>query len=214
MKAVQVKICGITSRRDLEVVVEAGADAVGFVVGSPRSPRNVTLEMARRLIRLTPAYVEPVAVTVERDPLLLKKMVSYLGVPALQVHVTREPEALRRALPGIRLIRALSIGHQFADGVGCEVSHFDAVLLDSSGGNGYGGTGIVHDWRASRRIRDLLYPKQVIVAGGLRPENVSECIRTVRPYGVDVSSGVELRPGIKDPKKVRQFVRAAREAED
>jgi len=202
MKAVQVKICGITSRRDLEVVVEAGADAVGFVVGSPRSPRNVTLEMARRLIRLTPAYVEPVAVTVERDPLLLKKMVSYLGVPALQVHVTREPEALRRALPGIRLIRALSIGHQFADGVGCEVSHF------------YGGTGIVHDWRASRRIRDLLYPKQVIVAGGLRPENVSECIRTVRPYGVDVSSGVELRPGIKDPKKVRQFVRAAREAED
>jgi phosphoribosylanthranilate isomerase len=113
-------------------------------------------------------------------------------------------------LPGIRLIKAVNVREIFdIEYLKHSVSEFDAILLDSLAG-GYGGQGKVHDWELSRKIVEYLYPKPVMLAGGLTPENVADAVRIVRPYAVDVSSGVETDPGIKDKRKIFEFVKNAR----
>ena len=120
---------------------------------------------------------------------------------------------LREKLLGTSLIRAVSVkSKETVDNAIKESKVFDAVLLDSCLPGKYGGTGIVHNWELSKHVREAIHPKPLILAGGLNPENVKSAIQTVKPYAVDVSTGVESQPGIKDPEKAEAFIKNAREA--
>jgi phosphoribosylanthranilate isomerase len=215
MSPTRVKICGITSRKDLHTSVKAGADAVGFVVDAPRSPRNLTLKNAKRLVEATPIFIETVAVTVPQDICHLVKIHSELKPDALQIHgLSHNPEEIRERLPDARLIHAVQVQSSLKNDAVVELADvFDAILLDSYVSNGYGGTGKTHSWEISRQIRDAIFPKPLILAGGLKPENVEEAIKTVKPYAVDVSTGVESRPGVKNERKIFEFIKNAGEIE-
>jgi len=213
MRRVRVKICGITREEDLAVAVAAGADAVGFVVGVPSSPRNISLKKAEKLIRLVPIFVKSVLVTVPKS---INELQTYekLSPDAIQIHGENLPDTstLRGKLPNTPLIRAINANPMNALEVASEASKlFDAILLDSSTCGRYGGTGIVHDWNLSKRVKQVIRPKPLILAGGLNPENVKDAIHTVQPYAVDVCTGVESRPGFKDPEKVLAFIENVKE---
>jgi len=213
MNSVRVKICGLTSLRDLRCAVEAGVDAVGFVVGVPESPRNLSLDDARRLIDTTPVFVDPVVVTASEDLKQLERIHRALNPRIIQIHGSIcMREEIRKIFPDAQIIGALHVGNDEIIKLAVEASErLDALLLDSYVPGKHGGTGKTHDWKLSRRIKEAVYPKPVILAGGLTPKNVKEAIRTVRPFAVDVSSGVESSPGVKDPEKIFEFVRNAKE---
>jgi phosphoribosylanthranilate isomerase len=209
---VKVKICGITRKEDLDAAVEAGADAVGFVVGVSSSSRNLSLTEAAKLISQVPPFVASVLVTVPRsigDFAVYEK----LNPDIIQVHGEDldTAESVRLKLPNTQLIWAVNaqlVSH--LDAVSRATNLFDAILIDSFADGRYGGTGVVHDWELSRCIKQAVQPKPLILAGGLNPENVAEAVCTVEPYAVDVSSGVERQPGIKSHKKIVEFIKNAK----
>jgi len=213
MNAVRVKICGITRKEDLDAAAAAGADAVGFVVGVASSPRNLSLSDAERLIRQVPPFVKSVLVTIPRS---INEFETYekLNPDAIQIHGENLHAAasVRLKIPNTLLIGAVNAQRaNDLDGVSRATKLFDAVLLDSFNNGRYGGTGIVHDWTLSKRVKQLIHPKPLILAGGLNPENVAEAVRTIQSYAVDVSSGVERQPGIKDHKKIFEFIKNAKD---
>lgn len=210
----RVKICGITRSEDLAVAVAAGADAVGFLVGVPSSPRNLTFDRVERLMRQVPIFVDSVVVTAPQNIEGLIEIGEKLKPTAIQIHGKRQLKALeiRERIRDTRLIKTIYVNPATFSETTIENSKiFDAILLDSFVPGQYGGTGRVHDWKLSRQVREAVNPTPVILAGGLKPENVKEAILMVQPYAVDVASGVELRPGIKDPEKVQIFVENAKE---
>jgi phosphoribosylanthranilate isomerase len=214
LRSVRVKICGITRPEDLALAVAAGADAVGFLVGIASSPRNVTLERAEELLRQVPIFVDSVVVTAPQDIEGLAEICDKLRPTAIQIHGKKHLEAteIRERIKDTQLIKTIYVDPNALNKTTIANSKiFDAILLDSFTRDRYGGTGRVHDWKFSRQIREAVDPTPVILAGGLRPENVREAILTVHPYAVDVASGVELQPGIKDSKKVQAFVENAKE---
>ena len=212
---VKVKICGITSNEDLAAAVEAGADAVGFVVNVPSSPRNLTSKKAERLMKNTPVFVKNVVVTVPKRLSELIETYERLRPDILQIHGHNLSDSvIREKLADTRLIRAIQVKSVHAVDEAVKVANtFDAVLVDSFVPGKFGGTGKVHDWELSKRVRQKVHPKPLILAGGLNPENVQDAVRVVKPYAVDVSSGVESQPGIKDSKKVFEFIKNAKEVE-
>ncbi len=216
MKRVRVKICGITNKNDLEAAVDAGADALGFVVEVPDSPRSVSRERARDLIEATPPFVQRVIVSVFHTFDRLETLCSYLAPDAVQLANTLPRDDLTYTrVGGIRVIRTIVVnGQAVPPGVLSIASRCDAVLTDSCVPGVRGGTGIPHDWTVSRAIRERIAPTPLILAGGLTAGTVRAAIKTVQPYAVDVSSGVELRPGIKDHAKLRAFIEAVTEATD
>jgi phosphoribosylanthranilate isomerase len=214
MRSARVKICGITRSEDLAEAVDAGADAVGFLVGVSSSPRNLSLETAEKLLRQVPVFVDSVVVTAPHSIEELVEIGDQLKPTAIQIHGKEQLETsgIRGKIGETRLIKTIYVKPSSLNQATIEDSkNFDAILLDSFNRGQYGGTGKVHDWILSRQIREAVAPTPVILAGGLNPENVKEGILTVQPYAVDVASGVELSPGIKDPKKVRDFVANAKE---
>ena len=213
MRTVRVKICGITRKEDLDAATSAGADAVGFVVGTTASPRNISLEKAEKLIRQVPPFVKSVIVTV---PNSINDLRTYekLNPDAIQIHGETLPfaAAVRKSLPNIPLIRAVNVNPTCVLGTASEASKiFDAVLVDSFAKGRFGGTGVVHDWELSKSVKQVIHPKPLILAGGLNPENVADAVRVVQPYAVDVSSGVEQQPGIKDHQKMVDFIKNAKD---
>jgi phosphoribosylanthranilate isomerase len=216
MSRVRVKICGITSPKDLLTAVEAGADAVGFIVDVPQSLRNLSTGEAGKLIEATPVFVDTVVVTVPENIDHLEKIYEKLKADIIQVHGSGHlHKEIRERLPDARLICGVQARSEATTDtiIQAAANLFNAVLIDSHVPGRYGGTGTTHDWELSKRIRELIHPKPLILAGGLRPENVSEAIRVVKPFAVDVSTGVESRPGVKNRKKVLEFVRNAQEAQ-
>jgi len=211
VRRVRVKVCGITNREDLEVAVDVGADAIGFVVDVPASPRNISADRARDLVEAVPPFVQSVLVSVFDTIDQLETLCSCLAPDAVQVAGTLPGAAICGQLRGIRVIRAVAV-NDHADAALPSKVRCDALLADSFVPGAHGGTGKPHDWNVSRAIRELIAPTPLILAGGLTPENVRAAIETVRPYAVDVSSGVEVRPGIKDPAKIRAFMHAVTEA--
>jgi phosphoribosylanthranilate isomerase len=213
MTKVRVKICGITRKEDLDAAAAAGADAVGFVVGVASSPRNISLTEAETLIRQVPPFVKSVLVTVPESLTELAETCEALNPDAVQIHGEnlQDVGSVRGKLPNM-----LTIGAVKANAAGAvedalkTAKMFDAVILDSFVQGKHGGTGVIHDWKVSKRIKQVIYPKPLILAGGLNPENVTEAVRTVEPYGVDVSSGVERQPGVKDNRKMVEFVKNAK----
>ena len=214
MRKVRVKICGITREEDLAVAVAAGVDAVGFIVGVPSSPRNLTLERAERLVKQVPVFVDSVVVTVPESINSLVKIYDRLRPTAIQIHGEKPFEAsvIREKIRGARLIKTVYVKTgNTAERVMEYSKAFDAILLDSFTSGQYGGTGVVHDWTLSKQIKQIIEPTPLILAGGLKPGNVKEAILAVQPYAVDVASGVESQPAVKDPKKVYEFIKNAKE---
>ena len=214
MRRVRVKICGITREEDLDAAVAAGADAVGFLVGVPSSPRNLTLERAKTLLRRVPVFVDSVVVTAPESIKGLVKICETLKPSAIQLHGKKEFDAseVRERIRDTHLIKTIYVTKDALKETAIEeLKSFDAVLLDSFIKGQYGGTGKIHDWNLSKQIKEAVAPLPLILAGGLKPENVQKAVRTVQPYAVDVATGVELRPGIKDYEKVQAFVENAKE---
>jgi phosphoribosylanthranilate isomerase len=214
VRSVRVKICGITREEDVAVAVAAGADAVGFLVGVPSSPRNLTIKRAETLLRQVPVFVNSVVVTTPQSIEGLAEICERLKPTAIQIHGKKSFDAqeVRQRIKGTRLIKTVYVTEDVLNETALEgLKAFDAVLLDSFTKGQYGGTGRVHDWTLSRQIKEAVVPLPVILAGGLKPENVKKAVQTVQPYAVDVASGVELGPAIKDHKKVLAFIENAKE---
>ncbi|GIV02961.1 MAG: N-(5'-phosphoribosyl)anthranilate isomerase [Fimbriimonadales bacterium] len=193
-----VKICGLTRWEDVAAALDAGADALGFVF-EPSSPRYVGDRLAEVLEWLgrIPADVFTVAVAGRAECL------PEAALPRFSYAQWVEGGAPQGARGTIRTVPANSDPSALPP---C-----DLLLVDSLGAGEWGGTGKVADWDAARRLVEAA-EKPVLLAGGLTPDNVADAVRAVRPYGVDVSSGVESEPGRKDPAKVAAFIRAAKGA--
>lgn len=202
---VRVKICGIKRLEDLEAAVAEGADAVGFVVGFPSSPRNLRAMEAADIRRRAPLFIDTVLVTRVENAEELRKLVETVEPDALQLYGPLPPSRAREVAPSCKIIKPVQAGSQ---PTGLEFYGVDAVLLDSHSDSLPGGTGRTHDWMAARRFREQV-SLPLILAGGLNPSNVREAIRIVRPYAVDVSSGVESSPSVKDRELIRAFISAA-----
>lgn len=199
---VWVKICGLTDLETALFVAGAGADAVGFVFAS--SKRQVSPDIARSISLALPSFIMKIGVFVNAPLNEVQNTARYCRLDAVQLHGTESPEYCRSV--GWKTIKAFSVG----GGLSLKtISDFsvDAVLLDAYVPGKAGGTGEIFDWE---RAKELSCARPLILAGGLTPANVAGAIRTVRPYGVDVSSGVET-DGKKDREKIRQFIKMVKE---
>jgi phosphoribosylanthranilate isomerase len=198
----RVKICGITSREDALLAVEAGAHALGFIFAP--SPRQVTPEQAAEIIAALPPFVQTVGVFVNGD---VEAVLARCPLDAVQFHGDESPAVLARAI-GVRRIKAFRVAEsQDLEPLAHHGDVADAYLLDARVPGIAGGTGQTFPWQLAREARRFGRP--IILAGGLTPENVGVAIETGAPDAVDVSSGVEASPGRKDPYLVRQFLAAA-----
>lgn len=200
---VKVKVCGMTQWEDAEYAVEQGADAVGFIFYK-KSPRSVTMKEAREIILKLPPFVDTVGVFVNESPDRVNKIADYCGLDLVQLHGEESPAFCRKIHR--RVIKAFRVAdlHFIKQIEKYSVSGF---LLDTFCDDLHGGTGKTFDWNLALPAKKM---GPVILAGGLTPRNVAQAVRQVRPYGVDVCSGVEKTPGIKDPEKVRAFLKNIR----
>jgi phosphoribosylanthranilate isomerase len=236
-----IKICGTTNLEDAQLAVHAGAAAVGFVFYE-KSPRNIDPESAREIVQQMPEQVETVGVFFDHSMIDAFKIVESVGLTAMQCYLPldgpRKQEA-RSAVAYSKPIRfyvSLPAAWILAEedrvkGMADSFEHwgesvppearehmrtdsFNTFFLDAGGLGQPGGTGKTFDWeKAAPLVQSMQKKVRVVVAGGLNASNVGEAIRTLKPYGVDVVSGVEAKPGKKDPEKVRAFVRAVHQAD-
>jgi phosphoribosylanthranilate isomerase len=213
-----IKICGNTSLADARLALEAGADALGFVFAP--SPRHVTASEAAGIASHLPATVEKIGVFVDAGLNEIYAAVRMCRLTGVQLHFesgSELPAQLHKRLgPELRILRVVHFGPdamQQATAIAAD-PYVDAVLVDSRTATALGGTGVPFDWVAAREtvFQDAGLGKRLIAAGGLNPGNVVAAIAALRPWGVDVASGVEATPGHKDQAKVRQFVTLARAA--
>jgi len=217
-----IKICGTTNLEDAEAAVEAGANALGFVFYE-RSLRNIDPAATREIVRRLPATVDKIGVFVDRSVEAIAQVVANVGLTGVQLHSKNVPagqagelDAIKAHHPGLKAI--LACRAQDLEGGICVSEdtrqRIYAMLVDSGSSTQVGGTGKAFDWyKAQGMIQSLSLIMPVIIAGGLNPENVGDAMDLFQPYGVDVVSGVEARPGKQDPAKVRAFVQAVRRAE-
>jgi len=202
----QVKICGLTSVADAQAAAAAGADLIGlmFYAGSPR---HVSLAQAAEIARALPPFVLRVGVFVNPDEALVTRAIAECGLNLLQFHGD-EPSAFCTQF-GLMSVKALRVRDAASLQTLAEY-HTDAFLLDAYSAAGRGGTGEQFNWDLAVAAQD--WGKPIFLAGGLTPANVAAAVRQVRPFAVDVSSGVEAAPGKKDPAKMQAFIAAVRAA--
>ena len=211
----RVKICGITSRSDLDASVSAGADAVGFLVGlAYPSEDELEPDRAAELIRELPPFVASVLVTHKVNVDEILALCSRVQATHLQLHgasALADIQIVRRAFPHLKITKAVHVvDYTAVDKAKATAGHVDGILLDTLTATRLGGTGITHDWAISRQITEAVFPTPVILAGGLSPTNVQEAILRVQPYGVDVNTGVSIKRGVKSRDLVAQFVTTAK----
>ena len=193
-----VKICGITRAEDADAAVQAGATAIGFVFW-PQSPRFVDPFRARALASALPPFVTTVGVFVNQTTAYVRGVASLVGLGAVQLHGDETPDAA--AALGVPVIKALQLD-------GARVDRWPPptmILLDAVDPVRRGGTGQTIDWTEAAAVAAR---RRILLAGGLTPENVGDAVSRVRPFGIDVSSGVERAPGIKDPQRMRALFTA------
>lgn len=205
----EVKVCGLMRHEDAAVVVEAGARWLGVIL-APGFRRSVTADDARIILRSFP--VRRVGVFVDADELILPAVAEAAEVDVLQLHGDETPDfAARMRAAGWEVWKAVRARHadDFSAAAARYAGAVDALLVDGYAPDTHGGAGVRFDWHAvAERLGELSPGMKLIAAGGLRPDNVAEAVRILRPHAVDVSSGVESAPGRKDPQAVRDFVRA------
>lgn len=201
---VRVKVCGITNSRDALAATEFGADALGFVFYE-KSPRRVTFEAAGRIIRELPPFVTKVGVFVNADVDFMKTGRQEAGFDVFQLHGDETPEFCSAL--GERYIKAIRVKDERSVAEARDYDT-DAFLFDSWSEDEYGGSGRSFPWELLERAG--LGGKRVILSGGLDRGNVARAVREVKPYAVDVSSGVESSPGVKDRLKLAEFMKEAK----
>lgn len=208
----RVKLCGITTARNLEMAIATGADAIGLLVDvTVDSPRAIEVERAATLAAATPPFVTTVLVTMA-PPERIRALVDEIAPDTVQVHGYDDPDAVRSLAATLPASLLVAVDATDPSEVRAMDGTADGLLVDSVDDEGAGGTGRAHDWeRTARVVEDCASP--VVLAGGLTPETVADAVRTVRPYAVDVASGIETEPGEKDPTAAHAFVAAARGAE-
>lgn len=201
---VRVKICGITNIGDALVAVEYGADALGFVFYRG-SPRYVSPDDAKEIIRQLPPFVTAVGVFVDEDIGVIEKTVKHASLSVVQLHGNEPPETCLKLGRVFKAIRVKDL---------CDLEPLrkyraSAFLLDAYTPDQYGGTGLIFNWDVAVAAKQF---GNIILAGGLNPDNIEKAVRWVRPYGVDVSSGVEVEKGKKDHLKLKLFIERAKSA--
>lgn len=206
-------MCGITTVEDASAAIGLGVDALGFIFVES-SPRYISPEKAREITETLPPFVHLVGVFVDQDPVEIDEISRYCDLTTIQLHGKEDPEycqTLRKTVAPCKVVKAFRVGSvsQKSDFTPYNES-VDGFLLDTYVKGQEGGTGEVFDWSVIDRLE---LQKPIMLAGGLSPDNVEEAVTSVLPYGVDVSSGVELEPGKKDQEKVRSFVHRVMDAD-
>jgi phosphoribosylanthranilate isomerase len=202
----KVKICGITNLADAQVAVEAGADALGFIFYA-QSPRYISIKQATEISKQLPPFIMKVGVFVNADEEFVLRAISAVGLTLLQFHGDEAPDFCRQF--GMMSMKAFRIRDEESLK---EIPKYqtEAYLLDAFSSTALGGTGKTFNWDLA--IEAQKFWKPIFISGGLTPENVADAIKKVKPFAVDVSSGVEISPGKKDAKKVKAFIVAVRKA--
>jgi phosphoribosylanthranilate isomerase len=223
IRRTRVKICGVRRPEDAVAAARAGADAIGLVFHPP-APRYVCPDVAREILDVLPAFVTPVGLFVDADIEALLWTVRTLGLRHVQLNGSEKPEYVHD-LPTLAVLKSVTMDDGLADTLSAwrmmddalRLKNLKGFVLETPGTGRPGGTGVPNDWAAvvehqARGTFDHLPP--VIAAGGLTPESVGGVVRAVRPYAVDVSSGVEASRGIKSAEKIEAFVAAVRRADE
>jgi phosphoribosylanthranilate isomerase len=206
---VKVKICGITNYEDALFAVESGADALGFIFAD--SPRRILPETARNIIRRLPPFIESVGVFVNEVPEGITEIVSLCGIDLIQLHGKENPDICAQFMP--RVIKAIAVKD---DSVLRDIPSYrgsvKGLLLDTYSEKTAGGTGKVFNWDLAIKIKDMGMP--IILAGGIGPSNIVEAVSKVKPYAVDLNSGVEERPGKKSHALIKELFEKIRKIEN
>ncbi|MHB2037309.1 MAG: phosphoribosylanthranilate isomerase [Nitrososphaerales archaeon] len=214
---VRVKICGLTRISDIEFAVKSGADALGFIFGYPASPRNLNLTKLKELLAVAPPFVSTVVVSPDSNAQL--REVAKMNPSFFQLYNEEESNSVNKKLTNIiQTVRPLR-GNDTVVEISASLSRASkGILFDMSLTSRYSSErdGPLGDFKenlaTAKKIKNAIDPLPLIISGGLTEENVGEVVRIVRPYAVDVSSGVEKKPGIKDEKKIVRFIQAAKSA--
>ena len=205
---VKVKICGITNWPDARRAVAAGADFLGFNFYA-RSPRYVTPAKARRIVRRLPKRVASVGVFVNESEQKMLEIAHTVGLDRLQLHGEESASTVERMGRSLPVIKALRVRKSLRSSGLSQFKNASGLLLDGFDPKQWGGTGRTFDWRLAQRVGR---GAKLFLAGGITPENVAAAIRVAKPYAVDVCSGVEARPGKKDPQRLKAFMREVEKA--
>jgi phosphoribosylanthranilate isomerase len=200
----RVKICGITTWDDARISIDLGASALGFNFYPP-SPRSISPADAWSIIRRLPPFVERVGVFVNWPPLVVDALARALRLGSVQLHGAESPGEAVELAKKHRVIKAVQVKTGFRVASLARYRTADAILLDGFARGLHGGTGRTLDWKLARAANRY---GRIILAGGLTPENIGEAIRVAQPYAVDVASGVEAKPGRKDPERLRALFAA------
>lgn len=201
----KIKICGITNIEDAQLAVQAGADALGFIL-YPNSPRFVEIQVVKSIVNQLPPFVLPIGVFVNEEQTMVQNVMDVCGLALAQLHGEESPSYCESL--GYPVLKAIRLRDRSSFLSLAEYKGRAGVrgfVLDAFSESEYGGTGKVADWDIAAEAAKAA---PVLLAGGLSPDNVLEAIHRVQPYGVDVSSGVEVSPGKKDPHKVQAFIQA------
>jgi len=205
----RIKVCGITCQEDARAAVAAGADGLGFIFVA-QSPRLVEPDMVRAITGELPPFVDRVGVFRDEEIEVVEEIVHYCHLTLVQLHGSESPEYCRKI--SCNVIKSFSVRPE-SDSQ--ELAMYSDVasgfLLDTYNKHMAGGTGIVFDWKLVEQVKP---PGPLFLAGGLTPENVGEAIRQVKPFAVDVNSGVEYQPGRKDADKLKNFAHEVRKADE
>jgi phosphoribosylanthranilate isomerase len=202
MQKVKVKICGITACEEAATAVELGVDALGFIFAP--SPRQITPQKALSIICELPPFIKTVGVFVNQTPDVIREIKDHCRLDLVQLHGDESLELCLSLMP--YTIKTLRIKGESSPQAGMAYyGKVRALLLDTYAEDKAGGTGKTFDWNLALRFKKLQIP--IILSGGLRPSNIQEAIRTVRPYAIDVNSGVEERPGQKSPELMKELMR-------
>ncbi len=206
---VKVKVCGITNLNDALSACHSGADAVGFIL-YPKSKRFIKAKDVRKITSQLPPFLTKVGVFVNEDPRDVLEILSYAHLDFAQLHGDETPEECEY-VGANRVIKVFRLkSEEEVEKIGPYVGKVRAILLDTYDSKVYGGTGKPFDWKVALKVKERFPEFPLILSGGLNPENVKRAVEIVKPYAVDVSSGVEAEPGVKDGEKIKAFVRNAK----
>jgi len=206
---IRIKICGITSLPDAKAAAEAGANALGFNFYEKSLRRVVSADAAQIRSKL-PKEIEAVGVFVNAKPADINSLRAFVRFDTAQLHGDETPDIVSRVASTLPVIKAFRVDANFPLATLDRYSDAFAFLLDAARAGQYGGTGQTTDWEFARRAAAS---RRIILSGGLKVENVAEAIRVVRPYGVDVASGLEIKPGKKDHARLKEFIDEVRRTE-
>lgn len=205
----RIKVCGITTQEDARFAAAAGADGLGFIFVE-QSPRLVEPDTVRAITGHLPPFVDRIGVFVDQEMEVVEEIIHYCGLTLVQLHGAETPEYCKKI--SCKVIKSFAIGSRAeSEALAAYADVASGFLLDTYHKDKAGGTGMTFNWGMVEQVKP---PGPVILAGGLNPENIGEAVLRVKPFAVDVNSGVEYQPGRKDPDKLKLFVNKVRKADE